>query len=170
MRYLFILSGVVCLSFMLLPACAPEPVQEAEPATEEAPSTEADEAAIEEMLNKEIAFINDGDIEGIRTILAEDTVWMPPNHPAISGSEAVASWLQDFLSQFKIDLAGSAEEVRISGDWALQRYSMTTTMTPTAGGESIHDNGKGIHIYHRQSDGSWKLAHDIWNTNNPPPE
>ena len=50
MKYLFILSGVVCLSFMLLPACAPQPEQPAEPAVGEATNREADIKEIESLL------------------------------------------------------------------------------------------------------------------------
>jgi ketosteroid isomerase-like protein len=28
---------------------------------------------------------------------------------------------------------------------------------------------KGIHIYRRQADGSWKITHDAWNFDAPPP-
>jgi hypothetical protein len=28
----------------------------------------------------------------------------------------------------------------------------------------MEDVGKGLHVYGRQSDGSWKLTHDIWNS------
>lgn len=169
MRNLVILLGVVCLAFMLVPACAPQAEQEAQPVAEEAPSTEADMAALQALVDKEIASINDGDVEALLTLVTEDTVCMPPNEPAIVGKEALQKWGQDLLSQFTIELTGSTEEVQVSGDWALQRYSMTVTMTPTAGGESVQENGKGIHIYERQSDGSWKLARDIWNMDNPPP-
>ena len=170
MKYLFILAGVVCFSFMLLPACAPPTEEQVEPVTEEAPSTEADVAAIKEMIEKEIAFINDGDMEGLSTIFTEDIVWMPPNYRALFGKEEVLSWVRDFLSLGTFDMAGSVEEIQVSGDWALQRYSMTSTMTLAEGGETIQETGKGIHIYQRQSDGSWKLARDIWNSDNPLPE
>ena len=39
-----------------------------------------------------------------------------------------------------------------------------------ATGEPMTDRGAGIHILQRQADGSWKLAVDIWNSDNPPPE
>ncbi|MCH7490100.1 MAG: hypothetical protein IID05_05335 [Gemmatimonadetes bacterium] len=48
---------------------------------------------------------------------------------------------------------------------------MTFTMTLTAvgGGDPMLDVGKGFHVYRRQRDGSWKIAQDIWNSDNPPP-
>jgi len=46
MRCLIIPSGVICLSFMLLSACAPQAEQQAEPVVDESTSTEADVEAI----------------------------------------------------------------------------------------------------------------------------
>ena len=170
MRYLMILAGVVCLSFILLPSCAPQPEEQAEPDAEEAASAEGDVEAINELLDEEVASVNDGDVERLLTLVADDTVWMPPNHPAIFGKEALRSWAEDFLSQFSVEITASSEEVLVFGDWALQRYSMTMAMTPVAGGEAIQEDGKGLHIYQKQSDGSWELARDIWNTDTLPPE
>ncbi len=43
------------------------------------------------------------------------------------------------------------------------------TFTPEAGGEAHTGNYKGIHIYRRQPDGSWRIAQDIWNSDEAPP-
>ncbi|MCZ6702420.1 MAG: hypothetical protein O6940_05190 [Ignavibacteria bacterium] len=45
---------------------------------------------------------------------------------------------------------------------------MNLTITPVDGGESIMETGKCIHVYKRQADGTWKIAQDIWNMDNPP--
>jgi hypothetical protein len=55
MKHLIILSGVVCLSFMLLPSCAPQTEEQVEPVSEEAPSTEADVTAINSVDKKFLA-------------------------------------------------------------------------------------------------------------------
>ena len=52
----------------------------------------------------------------------------------------------------------------MTSDWAYERFSFSRTMTPTGGGEPTTARGKGIHVYRRQSDGSWKLARDLWNS------
>ena len=41
--------------------------------------------------------------------------------------------------------------------------------TPRKGGKPMTETIKGIHIYKRQSDGTWKIAQDVWNTDPPPP-
>lgn len=36
-----------------------------------------------------------------------------------------------------------------------------------AGGDSITEAGKGLHVYRGQPDGVWKLTIDIWNADAP---
>lgn len=38
---------------------------------------------------------------------------------------------------------------------------------PGAGGEAIEERYKGMHIYRRQPDGTWRIAQDIWNAAMP---
>jgi uncharacterized protein (TIGR02246 family) len=169
MKYLFILLGVVCLSFMLLPACAPPAEEVAKPVTEEAPSTEADVAAIKSVDKKFLAAMNAGDASTMLNLCADDIVIMPPNETAVTGREATGSWTQSFVDNITVDETWSSEEVVVFGDWAFSRGTWAGTNTPKAGGEAIQDNGKYLWILKRQSDGSWKYARFIWNSDNPPP-
>ena len=41
-------------------------------------------------------------------------------------------------------------------------------VTPRAGGEAVTETFKGIHVYRRQADGSWKIAQDAWNMDAAP--
>ncbi len=52
--------------------------------------------------------------------------------------------------------------------WAFHRGTYTIRLTPVAGGEVIGENGKVIVIFQKQPDGSWKIAREIWNRDNPP--
>jgi len=52
----------------------------------------------------------------------------------------------------------------------LTRCTYTLTMTPKAGGETINamPDGKALTLLERQSDGSWKIVYDCFNSNVPP--
>jgi hypothetical protein len=94
---------------------------------------------------------------------------MPPNHPANVGVEAISGWSGGFAT-FDAEFALSPEEVRPTGpDWAFERGSYSISLTPRAGGDPIRDAGKYITLYQRQGDSTWLMAHDIWNSNSPPP-
>jgi uncharacterized protein (TIGR02246 family) len=134
----------------------------------QAPATETDVEAIKRVLEQSFTAFNAGDIEGILAVNTDDVVWIPPNHPPITGKEALRSWEQDYFDEFAIQVAFSHEEIVVTGDWAFLRYSFAATLTLVAGGESTQDNGHGLTIYQRQPDGSWKYFRNIWNSDNPP--
>ena len=54
------------------------------------------------------------------------------------------------------------------GDWAFERANYTFRLTPVAGGAAMQENTKNLRILQRQPDGSWKIAREIWNSDNPP--
>ncbi len=164
LTHFFILISVV----VALAACAPA-AQEPEAAAEEPPSTEADVEAINEVLEQEVAAVSAGDVEAFVALFTDDAVLMAPGEPAVIGKAALRSWAQDLVDQFTIEYTASSEEIVLLGDWAFQRASITLTLTPKAGGDPIGEGAKGIHIFQRQPDGSWKIARDNWNSDNPPP-
>ena len=62
------------------------------------------------------------------------------------------------------------DEVNLTGaNWAFERGTYKITLAPRTSGPPISDAGKYITIYHRQADGTWVMARDIWNSSNPLP-
>jgi len=151
------------LSLLLIAGCTPtEPM-------EEATSTEADVEAINRASEEFVAAIKANDTEGLVSLYTADAVLMPPNDAAAKGSEAVRAWMQSFLDQFTMeDFTISTEEITVADDWAFRSGTFAMTASPAAGGEQIEDAGKFIEIWQRQADCSWKMAWDIWNSDNPP--
>jgi ketosteroid isomerase-like protein len=83
---------------------------------------------------------------------------------------AVARWGIRPSGAFDAEFSLAPEEVQIAGpDWAFERGTYDISLTPKAGGEPMQDAGKYITIYRRQSDGSWAMSRDIWNSSNPVP-
>ena len=169
MRHLIILSSMVCLSFMLLPACAPQPEQQAEPVVEEAPSTEADVAAVEKLADDFIAAWNAGDVEAMLALCDDDEVVMPPNEPAYIIKEKGDAWLRSIHDAYVSEVTLTSMKTEIAGDWAFAIVTSTITLTPKAGGETATDDQKGLWIFKRQPNGAWIYTHAIWNSDNPLP-
>jgi ketosteroid isomerase-like protein len=93
---------------------------------------------------------------------------MPPNASANLGFQAILAWSQGFLSVFNVDFALEVAELRVFADWAFERGTYRIGLSPKSGDGTLKDVGKYITLYQRQSDGSWKIARDIWNSNLPP--
>ena len=131
--------------------------------------TSADQQNISQVGERELSAFSAGDIDGNLATLTQDVVMMPPNEQLLTGAAAVRSWLRSVHEQFKINARYTESQVVVAGDWAIQRYVGVGTITPKKGGRPIEERFKGIHIYQRQPDGSWRIAQDIWNSDSPPP-
>ena len=79
-------------------------------------------------------------------------------------------WIRDFLSQYTASLSYTSSDITVSGDWAIERFAGTLTLTPVGGGDPMEEPLKGIHVYRRGDDGSWKMVYDVWNSDTPLPE
>ncbi len=136
-------------------------------AEEYADTAEADREAIDQVRAQEVAAINSGDLTF--TYVTEDFVAMPPNEPAVMGPEGLRAWMEGFMSQFTASLSYPSTDVVISGDIAVEHFNAILTITPVGGGDPVDEMLKGIHVYQRQADGSWKMTHDVWNVDSAPP-
>jgi len=61
----------------------------------------------------------------------------------------------------------TSSDIQLAGDTALERVTYTAVMWSESGASPLEDVGKGLHVYRRQSEGSWKLTQDIWNSDQP---
>ena len=129
---------------------------------------EADLRAIDLVRDAHVAALNKGDAAAWVAQFTEDGVQMPPNAPANVGKANIHSWSQGLLAHFRVQFSLAVEEVRVLGDWALERGSFTISLSGKAGGPDMKDVGKYITLYQRRPEG-WRMARDIWNSNTPPP-
>ena len=123
--------------------------------------------AIDQVRTAHVAALNAGDGRAWAAQFTDDAVQMPPNAPENIGKSNIASWSQGFLEQFRVHFALTVNEVRVSGEWAFERGNYTIGLTSKAGGPQMQDVGKYITVYQRRGD-TWRMARDIWNSNNPP--
>ena len=125
-------------------------------------------AAADGIFARYAASISAGDADAWATLWAEDGVQMPPDAPPVVGKSEIREKLWSLLAQFRFDMRIHTEEVRTAADWAFARGMYTATLTPKAGGPAIPIDGKFMTILARQSDGSWRIYRDIFNSNVPP--
>ena len=137
-----------------------QPVQEA--------TTGADVDAINAVREAEWAAIVAGDVDAHLAVMTDDCIMMPPDEAVVVGHEAVRAWGEEFFAMFEIAGAYTGAEIVVVGDWAIENYTGALTITPKDGGEAAMETIKGIHVYRRQGDGSWKIAQDVWNMDAAP--
>jgi uncharacterized protein (TIGR02246 family) len=137
-----------------------------------APSSEKtasddDTAAANKVRDEFTAAFNAGDAAKVASLYASDAVLMPPHEPVITGHDAIEKHNKELFDMFTATIKISSGESKVFGDRALDRGTYTIELTPKTGGSSMMDEGKYLVLLQRQSDGSWKITHDIDNTNVP---
>ncbi len=132
--------------------------------------TEEDVAAINQAREMETEGVGSGDANTAVAAYTDDVVFMPPNEPTINGTAALRTWFADAAGMFDLNVEYTSSNIVVSGDWAIEHYAGTATFAPKDGSDAMIEQLKGIHIYRRQVDGTWKISHDVWNTDAPPPE
>jgi uncharacterized protein (TIGR02246 family) len=114
------------------------------------------------------AAVNEGNLERLLALYADDALSSPSDAPSLSVGELAALYEATFAlgtSDFTTDVL----DVVVSGDLAVLRAYYANTITPTDGGEPVKRNGDWLVVLRRQGDGSWKLWREMWSVITPTP-
>jgi uncharacterized protein (TIGR02246 family) len=105
------------------------------------------------------------DVAGATANYADDASWLPPHAPIVRGKEAIRSAWTQFLATagLKIDWQITKVDVSRAGDMAYTLYKYEMTMD-APNGSPIHDSGKDMGVWVKQSDGTWKIVADTFNS------
>ncbi len=138
------------------------------PAQEAGPLSDEDVAAIRASTESYAQAVRAGDWAGMAALYTEDAVLMAPNEPAVQGRAAVEAWIAASPPITEFSLA--VVEIDGRGDLAYVRGTGSSTMMPEGASEPIQNTFKYVEIRRRQPDGTWLIAVDIWNSDQPLPE
>ena len=104
------------------------------------------------------------DYPTMRECLTEDHVGMAPGRPQMVGRDEAESFWREGFAVAKSTLASHAQELKVNGDSAIDRFGFVMTIAPHDGSPSVRDEGKCMWIWRRDADGAWRLASAIWNS------
>ena len=110
--------------------------------------------------------ISDRSDDSLAPVFAADELQPPRRQPWSYGSARVGWIPNSYLIE---KLSEEALELEIAGGWAFARCTYAVTLVPKASWQSTEDSGKLVRIMKRQSDGTWKVHLDIWNSDQPLP-
>lgn len=160
MQNLRLLVLVAISTLTLLVACEPDRRVE---------NVDADEAAIRTAIQEMTDAYAARDWSAFAGYFTDDGVWMPPGLAPLKGEDAWWSFVQEWWDSSEVrDIGVTTEELVVVGDWAIERHAEFQVVTLGESSEPVSMYFKGIWIFRRQGDGSWKVAHYIWNENIPP--
>jgi ketosteroid isomerase-like protein len=109
------------------------------------------------------------DVEQTIAYYSDDAIVFPPNATSAATKEAIRSgWKEMFASPgFVISWQPTKVQVAKSGGmaWVSGTYELTMN---DASGKPNNDRGKYLEVWEKQTDGNWKCAADMWNSNLAP--
>ena len=129
--------------------------------------TASDEATLLQALDTEMKAANAADAAGWASVYAQDAIVLRPNGPAVQGRQAIQQWLATLLPIS--NAKGEGVEVVGYADLAYLRGSYAMTFSVPGVPAPIEEQGKFLQIYRKESDGSWKLTREIYNSDLPLP-
>ena len=125
------------------------------------PAFAQDKATIERLNAQFAEAFNRGDIAAVAAMYAEDAVLLPPGSDMVKGRNDIRSfWMKaaEQISDFKL----ATVDVKPLGSDAAREIG--TFSLKTKGQQAQDVSGKYVVVWQKVS-GDWKLATDIWNSN-----
>jgi ketosteroid isomerase-like protein len=105
------------------------------------------------------------DVEQTIAFYTDDAIVFPPNATSAATKEAIRNgWKEMFASPgFVISWQPTKVQVGKAGEmaWVSGTYELTMN---DASGKPTNDRGKYLEVWEKQTDGNWKCAADMWNS------
>jgi uncharacterized protein (TIGR02246 family) len=113
--------------------------------------------------------LNSSSTDAVMPLYAEDGVFMPPYSPSAVGSEALRKAYDAVFKAITLNVKFTvAEIVELAPEWAFARTNSAGTTLDHATGTRNAEGNQELFIFHKDSDGSWKIARYSFSPTNPP--
>jgi ketosteroid isomerase-like protein len=105
------------------------------------------------------------DVEQTIGYYSDDAIVLPPNATGAATKEAIRNVWKDMFASPSLVISWQPTRVQVgkSGEMAWVRGTYELTMND-ASGKPIDDRGKYLEVWEKQTDGNWKCAADMWNS------
>jgi uncharacterized protein (TIGR02246 family) len=110
-----------------------------------------------------------GDLTALADMYTTEAYSLPNNMPMMKGNSAIREGHKKELEGVKYtNLSSKTLDVKGNGDIAVEIGTYSSTFTPVNSTEQKTEDGKYVNVWQKQSDGSWKILTDSWNTDVDP--
>lgn len=129
----------------------------------------AEEAAVRKTDADWLAAATAHDLNRILPFWADDATIFAPGTPAVVGKEAIRKYVSDAFATTGFSITWKTDKVEVSqsGDMA---YSTGTDRMSVNGpdGKPLTEDARGVAIWKKQPDGSWRCVVDVMSPSAPP--
>ncbi len=109
------------------------------------------------------------DLDAYLSYYMEDAIWLPPGAEEY-GKAAARQKLTSFFRAVNLEGASTVEEQTVMGpNWIGERGQFSVVLLPKQGdAEPVHAVGSYLALWTKDTDGTWKIALDMWNSDRGP--
>jgi ketosteroid isomerase-like protein len=171
--FIFGVAGTAfCLSayHLLFPAPArivssePLSISQASPA-EKSSSTQSVEQLLRSLDGDWAKTAAGKDVEQTVAYYSDDAIVFPPNATSAATKESIRNAWKEMFASPGFVITWKPAKVRVGKSGEMARVSGTYELTKNdASGKPINDRGKYLEVWEKQTDGNWKCAADMWNS------
>jgi uncharacterized protein (TIGR02246 family) len=128
--------------------------------------TDADRKGIQAVTDRWLDAMRKNDSTAVAATYTEDAMLLPPNAPVVKGRTEIRHFVGQFpkITSFNIKLT----EMEGDGNLAYTRGTYDVSLMAPGAKTPDKDSGKFLEIRRKESDGSWLVLRDIWNSDHPP--
>lgn len=126
-------------------------------------STKDQIQGVDEAYEKAVA---NQDVDAIVALYTQDGFFLPPNSPIAKGSDAIRAVLQAYIDAGAQSLDLETTVLDDQGDVVVEVGQYKLGLQPP-GADPITDLGKYLQVFKRQADGSFLIAYDCFNSDEP---
>jgi len=105
------------------------------------------------------------DVDQTIAFYSDDAIVFPPNETSAATKEAIRNSWKAMLGSPSLVISWQPTKVQVgkAGEmaWVSGKYELTMN---DANGKPINDRGKYLEVWQKQTDGNWKCAADMWNS------
>ena len=128
----------------------------------------ADKLAIKSALEQYEMAVNSGNTQDLLALYEADAVQVAPNEPVIKGAEAIRSRAEANHAVYTYDLSSAIEDIQVSDNIATLRTQYSEIIVSKDNvANKITTKGSWLLLFHRASNGSWKIYLETWNHESP---
>jgi uncharacterized protein (TIGR02246 family) len=130
----------------------------------------ADLEAIGRLRSEFVQATNEGDVDRLTALFADDAVFVPADDPTCEGKDAIADYFDDLMRDAPETIDLDVLETRVEGDWAFERLDVTIDSSDSESGEETETWARYFWVLKRQPGGGWKIDRAIYNIEEPDDE
>ena len=106
--------------------------------------------------------LNEADLDLVRTVYADDAIFIGQPFPTATGVEEIVALYADFFSKLDFDVQFDVQEIELSGDLGFVHTRSHGTIVPKGQNPEGSEGNREIFVV-KKIDGDWKFYRYIFN-------